>query len=88
MGTLDKVYLLFDDVFWDRDPTWIITPENGLPQGQFNQWLNLYPLLKEPVIMAFNGGKPALELAKASDEVIIERALKTLYKVYGSPTTL
>ncbi|MEM7071179.1 MAG: FAD-dependent oxidoreductase, partial [Pseudomonadota bacterium] len=38
MGLLDKVYLKFEDVFWDRHISWIITPENGLPPGQFNQW--------------------------------------------------
>ncbi|MEM7446103.1 MAG: FAD-dependent oxidoreductase, partial [Pseudomonadota bacterium] len=31
MGLLDKVYLRYDDVFWDADVTWIATPENGLP---------------------------------------------------------
>ncbi|MEM1140860.1 MAG: FAD-dependent oxidoreductase, partial [Pseudomonadota bacterium] len=39
MGTLDKVFLLYDEAFWDRDIAWIATPENDLPQGQFNQWL-------------------------------------------------
>lgn len=82
MGTLDKVYLLFEDVFWDEDVTWIATPENGLPKGQFNQWLNLYKYIEQPVIMAFNGGTPALELAKFPDEIIVKRALQTLHMAY------
>ncbi len=82
MGTLDKVYLLFDQPFWGKDTTWIITPENDLPQGQFNQWLNLYRYLGKPVILAFNGGSPALELAALSDEAIIEKALQTLDIAY------
>ena len=40
MGTLDKVYLVFDRVFWDVNAEWILTPDNDLPPGQFNQWLN------------------------------------------------
>ena len=82
MGLLDKVYLLFDRAFWDRDATWIITPENGLAPGYFNQWLNLHKHIGEPVIMAFNGGPPALDLAGLSDEALIEQALNTLNAAY------
>ncbi|MES0864738.1 FAD-dependent oxidoreductase [Ruegeria sp. SCPT10] len=82
MGTLDKVYLRYEDVFWDADKTWIITPETGLPQGQFNQWLNLYPYTGQPIIMAFNGAQPARDLAKLSDAKIVERAQRTLDTAY------
>ncbi|MEM6610938.1 MAG: NAD(P)/FAD-dependent oxidoreductase, partial [Cyanobacteria bacterium P01_C01_bin.72] len=84
MGTLDKVYLLFDEPFWDLSNTWIVTPENDLPPGQFNQWLNLHRYIGKPVIMAFNGGPPALTLAALSDEEVVERALKTIYSAYSS----
>ncbi len=82
MGTLDKLYLHYDEAFWDRDVTWIATPENGLPQGHFNQWLNLYKYLEKPVIMAFNGGPPALALAGLSDEALVEQAQQTLQRAY------
>ncbi len=82
MGTLDKVYLLYDQPFWDVDATWIITPENDLPQGHFNQWLNLYKYIGKPVIMAFNGGPPALELAGHSDAELVQRARQTLSLAY------
>ena len=81
MGLLDKVYLRFDEVFWD-DETWIGTPENGLPRGHFNQWLNLHRYIGEPVILAFNGGPPAWELAARSDEEIINMARQTLDRAY------
>ena len=83
MGTLDKLYLQFSEPFWDTSYTWILTPENDLPRGQFNQWLNLYPYLKVPILMAFNGGTPALQLAELSDQVLLERALHTLKLAYG-----
>ncbi|WP_299736505.1 FAD-dependent oxidoreductase [uncultured Roseobacter sp.] len=82
MGVLDKLYLRYDDVFWDADVTWIATPENGLPQGQFNQWLNLYPYTGQPVIMAFNGAQPARDLAKLTDAEVVDRALRTLDAAY------
>lgn len=82
MGTLDKVYLRYDDVFWDKDVTWIATPENGLPEGQFNQWLNLYFYTGEPVIVAFNGAGPARDLAALPDAEIVRRAHQTLERAY------
>ncbi len=85
MGTLDKVYLLFDQPFWDADATWILTPENDLSPGRFNQWLNLHRYIGEPVIMALNGGTPALDLAALSDDAVVEQALQTLALAYPAP---
>ena len=82
MGTLDKVYLRYDSVFWDEDVTWIATPENGLPQGQFNQWLNLYRYTGQPVIMAFNGAQPARDLSSLSDAEVVKSAHQTLMGAY------
>ena len=82
MGTLDKIYLSFDRVFWDRDATWIITPETGLPPGYFNQWLNLYPVFNAPLLVGFNGGSPALDLANAPDQHIVDMATAVLRSAY------
>ncbi len=83
MGTLDKLCLLFDRPFWDKDITWIITPDNGLPKGQFNQWLNLYKYLNRPIVIGFNGGPPAIELSAMSDESIVEMAVASLRNSYS-----
>lgn len=82
MGLLDKVYLLFDNVFWEKDPTWIELPETGLPRGQFNTWLNIHKFTGAPVLMAFNGATPAHDLASLDDEQIVTRALSVLEQVY------
>jgi monoamine oxidase len=81
-GLLDKLYLRFDQVFWDADATWILTPETGLPQGQFNQWLNLAPVLDAPVLLAFNGAGPARDLSALSDDAVIARAVQVLNAAY------
>ena len=78
MGLLDKVYLLFEESFWDSNKTWQVTPYNDLPVGQFNQWLNFEKYLGLPLIMAFNGGPPAYDLAGLSDQAMVNRALQTL----------
>ena len=82
MGLLDKVYLRFDSAFWDPDVTWILTPETGLPEGAFNQWLNLDKVLGVPVLLAFNGGPPARALADLPDEEIVAQATSVLAKAY------
>ncbi|MEM9178824.1 MAG: FAD-dependent oxidoreductase [Pseudomonadota bacterium] len=82
MGLLDKLYLQFDDVFWDADASWIELPETGLPRGQFNQWLNIYKYTGAPVLMAFNGATPARTLSELSDDVFVARALMALERAY------
>ena len=82
MGLLDKLCLQFDRVFWDRDVTWIETPQNGLPRGHFNQWFNMAKYLDAPIIMAFNGGSNAKVLASDSDKAILEKAIQTLTIAY------
>jgi len=82
MGTLDKLYLKFDRPFWDPEQTWIATPETGLPRGQFNIWLNLYAVLGVPILLAFNGGSAALDLADESDATLTRLALETLSAAY------
>lgn len=83
MGVLDKLYLQFDAPFWEGDPTWIVTADTGLPRGQFNQWLNLLPVLGEPILLGFNGADAARELAAREDEALIGDALAVLERAYG-----
>ena len=81
-GLLDKLYLQFDDVFWDAESTWILTPETGLPPGQFNQWLNLAPVLDAPILLGFNGAGPARDIATLSDDEVLMRAAQVLASAY------
>ena len=83
MGVLDKLYLRFDEPFWQDDPTWIVTADTGLPRGQFNQWLNLMPVLGEPILLGFNGADAARALADRDDDALIGAALGVLERAYG-----
>ncbi|MEM6638441.1 MAG: FAD-dependent oxidoreductase [Pseudomonadota bacterium] len=82
-GTLDKLYLSFEEPFWDSEPSWILTPDTGLAQGQFNQWFNVHKFTGAPVLLAFNGAEPALALANESDSELVQRALSVLGRAYG-----
>lgn len=81
MGVLDKLYLLFDDAFWDP-VTWIGTPETGRSPGQLNLWLNMAPVVDAPVLLAFNGGSAALALSGLDDAALVAAALDILAAAY------
>lgn len=83
MGVLDKLYLRFNEPFWQDDPTWIVTADTGLPRGQFNQWLNLMPVLGEPILLGFNGADAARALVDRDDDALIGAALGALERAYG-----
>ena len=82
-GVLDKIYLKFDEVFWDREQHLIVTPFTGYPRGHYNDWLNLYPLLEQPILVAFNGGPAARALSTESDETVVGGALNAIRSAYG-----
>ncbi len=69
-------------IIWEKDAHVFATPDNGLPHGQFNVWLNLFPLFNAPILLAFNGGSPAHALAKASDQELLAFAMQTLNRAY------
>ena len=81
-GLLDKLYMLFEESFWDEDATTILTPTNELPRGQFNYWVNFKKYLGVPILLAFNAATQARILSQEPDDVLIERALQTLELAY------
>lgn len=81
MGVLDKLYVVFDEPFWD-DASNIILTETGLPRGQFNYWVNLHRSFGVPALVALNGGPPAQDLALLSDDELISTGLQALSSAY------
>ncbi len=88
MGVLDKLCLLFDAPFWDREAMWISTPDNGLPQGQCSVWLNLYKFTGTPALMGFHGASAARRVAEMSDETLLGKALSVLDAAYPTDTSI
>lgn len=81
MGLLDKLYLAYEAPFWDDD-AWIVTAQTGLAQGWFSQWFNIHKLLGVPVLLGFNGGPPAFDLAGNSDAEMVEMGASVLARAY------
>lgn len=82
MGLLDKVYLKFPALFWEKEKELIITLDNDA--DYFPEFINYYRLLDEPVLMAFSAGSFAKKVEAMSDEDIIEQIMGTLQRHYGS----
>ena len=81
MGVLNKVYLKFDEIFWDNNITNMgkITAE----RGYYANWLNLEPSTGMPILMAFNGAEFAKQTENLSEEKVVEQAMEVLKDMYG-----
>jgi polyamine oxidase len=81
-GLLDKLWLSFDDVFWDPDADVInwVDPENP---GLWPFWVNGYKLYGVPVLLTFNAGSVARELADWSDDEVVASAMAALTAMAG-----
>ena len=79
-GALDKVVLRFDDAFWDDTE---LIGHAAAERGAFPYWLNLAPVVREPVVVAFHGGSRARQLESLDDAAIVEQAVVALGEIYG-----
>jgi monoamine oxidase len=80
MGLLDKCYLRFPRVFWDRDVDVInyISPE----KGRWAEWINIAKYTGEPILLGFNAATYARELEGMSDADVVASALNVLRTIY------
>jgi monoamine oxidase len=76
MGALDKVWLRFDEPFWDTEATvWTTVGDDTL---DFRVWVNMMPLTNEPILVGFVSGDKARELATVDDTAFTDAALRSL----------
>ena len=81
MGTLDRVYLEFPQVFWNKE----VDEINYIPQDH-KRWLeivNQYKINLNPGLTAFISGKQAQEMEHRTDKEIIHEVLSSLEVIYG-----
>ncbi len=80
MGLLDKVYLRFDDVFWDTDVDLI--GYVGPNRGYFAEWLNVAKFTGEPILLGFNAAAEADQIELLNDQQIVDEAMRVLRNMY------
>lgn len=80
MGTLNKVWLEFDSVFWDDNEVISVI---GDEQAEFISWVNYHHYSGKPFLLGFNGATYAEQIELQQDPDIIEDALFSLKAIYG-----
>ena len=88
MGVLNKVFVQFDQVFWDDTVDWIgIVPPEGL--DPWVDWVTIGRADDLPVLLGFAAGDLGRRVDGLSDEQVIASALATLRSAYpGAPEPL
>ncbi|MFI9557423.1 flavin monoamine oxidase family protein [Nonomuraea endophytica] len=79
-GLMDKLWLEFPEVFWRPDVDIIEWFDRDDP-GRWSWWVNGHKIFGKPVLLGFNAGRPAHELARASDQEVLASAMNTLRRL-------
>ncbi|MEM8592898.1 MAG: FAD-dependent oxidoreductase [Pseudomonadota bacterium] len=81
MGHLSKVFLRFDEPFWNPD-LHAFGYVNDDP-ASFASWVNIQHTNDAPILMTFHGGRAADTLETQSHTAIIAEALRVLRKIWA-----
>lgn len=81
MGVLNKAYLLFDDVFWERDIERIRYV--SADRARWTETMSLIPYTGRPVLVTLNSGTFGTGLERLSDREVVARAVAALSNMYG-----
>lgn len=74
-GLLNKVGILFEEIFWERDLDWFGVVNTTLPaerRGEYYLFWNMYKFTGKPMLMALVAGH-ASQLHEARDDAVILR---------------
>jgi monoamine oxidase len=75
MGTVDTVWLKFDEPFWSTDAVvWNLVGTDD----DVTCWYNLQPFTGEPILVGLVGGEAALRTEELDDQELIDSLLLTL----------
>ena len=82
MGLLNKCWLRFDRIAWDRTADWVewLSPQDG----SWSQWLSLARPAGAPVLLAFHAGDQARALERLDDAATTAEAHLALQAMFGS----
>lgn len=83
VGVLDKLYLKFAEATWASRTSAHMLGFVGEGDRIFPEFVNLAAVADVPVLLGFNAGEPAAEMAALSDSEVVDRALTTLEALTG-----
>jgi monoamine oxidase len=79
-GVLDKLWLRFPRVFWDRDVD--VIDYVSAVKGRWNEWYDLSRHTGEPILVGFNAATYARELERRTDTETVADAMDVLDTIY------
>ena len=81
MGLLNKLFLEFPSVFWDKEAEVLghVSDTKGLWQESYN----LYYYTKKPILLMFTAANFAKDMETWTDAAIVASAMTTLRLIYG-----
>lgn len=84
-AVLNKIFLRFPTRFWpDMQDRCVALPEEPQQRGFFSNWVNAEPVLRQPILLSFASGRTAAHMDRhASDQVIVDAALRSLRRMFG-----
>ncbi|WRZ25693.1 FAD-dependent oxidoreductase [Streptomyces sp. NBC_00243] len=81
-GLLDKLWLQFPSVFWDKKADAIEWFDPTDP-GRWSLWVNGYRAFGKPVLLGFNAGRPAHDHAGLTDRQVVDSAMDALRRMHA-----
>ena len=82
MGTLNKCYLQFPNVFWPEDQDWLeYIPTEA---GAWTEWVSLTRVAGWPILLGFNAAERGKHIEQWTDQQIVADAMQTLRKLFGN----
>lgn len=82
-GLLNKMALYFDDVFWEKNLDYF-GYLNKERRGEFYLFWNMFPVCGKPVLVSLIAGAAAYETEQESDDILYERIMGILEKIFGN----
>ncbi|MEM7351588.1 MAG: FAD-dependent oxidoreductase [Acidobacteriota bacterium] len=82
MGVLNKAYLRFPRIFWDRKRSNFSLV--GQRKGAWSAWLNMAQVSGEPILCGFNGARFGTALESLGDSAIVAEAMAALRAMFGN----
>lgn len=81
MGVFNKIFLKFDNVFWDRENELI--GYIGNKEDDWPEIINFHKILGQPVLLAFSAGKAGEANEAKSDAEMVAELMACLRRMYG-----
>ena len=80
-GVLNKLYLRFPTVFWDGEA--VLLGYMAANKGEWAEYLNIYKVTGQPILLCFNAGEYGLAIEEMGDEELVAAAMQVLRTIYS-----